>query len=98
MLRNGMPEREIKESLRSEGYTKEEVAKAFVPHKYDMPWWYVIFGLASLLLGSFWILKSGTLTLDSVMVLALSLVLFVSYYREEKRLKRQNDSGEGVAK
>ena len=45
-LRSGMPEGEIKNDLRNEGYTEDEIKKIFAPVNYDMRSWYLFFGIA----------------------------------------------------
>jgi hypothetical protein len=82
MLGKGEPEGEIKESLLREGYSKEDIDKAFVPHRYDMRPWYLFFGIVFLLTGVWLLLRKGTWG-----TLVFPALLFVQYYRETERLK-----------
>jgi hypothetical protein len=82
-LREGVPEGEIKESLKKEGYSKEDIEALFKPHPYDMRWWYLFFGVAICLIGFYLYLKTGGL-----LILILGSLLFVAYYYEIKRLER----------
>jgi hypothetical protein len=82
-LSRGLPEGEIRETLKQEGYTKEDIDLAFIPHQYDMRSWYLIFGI-SILLFSIWIfLRTGRILLFS-----LSAGLFYAYFMEIKRLRK----------
>jgi len=83
MLSRGVPEGEIKESLASEGYSKEDIDTVFVPHKYDMRSWYLVFGVVFLLLGLWVLLRS-----NNVLMLVFSALMFAQYYRETKRIKK----------
>ena len=84
LLRNGVPEGEIKEDLKSQGYANEDIEKLFMPHKYDMRSWYLISAIILLLAGLWILFRNG-----SLLVLILSAVLFYTYYREKERLKKQ---------
>ena len=81
-IRNGIPEGEIRESLISEGYSKEDVDKIFVAHKYDMRSWYLFFAVVFLMAGLWAYLKY-----DYLLLLIFSALLFFQYYRETKRIK-----------
>jgi hypothetical protein len=81
MLRRGIPEGEIKEVLKEEGYSKEDIDKVFQPHQYDMRSWYLFFGIAISLAGFYLFLKNG-----NILILILGLFLFVAYFAEIKRL------------
>lgn len=88
-LRQGVPEGEIKEDLIREGYSKEDIDKAFIPHHYDMRTWYMVFGILFLLIG-LWLLMRWEIK----SVLGLSLFLFFMYYREIQRLKNLKERSE----
>lgn len=82
-LRNGKPEGEIKEELRKEGYTDEEISKAFLAHHYDMRMWYLIFAIAISLYGLYnLIMQRGFL------FLILGGVLIYTYLQERKRVRQ----------
>lgn len=82
-LRQGVPEGEIKESLKRKGYSIEEIDEAFKPHGYDMRSWYLFFGIVISLVGLYLYF-----TEKSLIIFMLGLLLFVAYYYEGKRLKR----------
>lgn len=82
-LNRGIPEGEIKEGLKKEGYSEEEIEAAFKPHHYDMRSWYLYFGIMFSLLGVYIYFKT-----DGLLILILGLLLFVAYYYEIKRLER----------
>ena len=81
-LKRWEPEREIKEQLRREGYSREEIDTAFIPDKYDMRSWYLTFGVVISLVGLFVLVRNGNLP-----ILILSGLLLGAYFREIKRLK-----------
>ncbi|MBI3137059.1 MAG: hypothetical protein HYZ15_00580 [Sphingobacteriales bacterium] len=83
LLKKGEPEGEIRESLKRQGYTEEEIEQVFVPHQYDMRSWYMIFGVLITLAGLFYCKTPGGL-----MVLLLGLYLLYSYDKEGKRIKK----------
>ena len=81
MLRQGVPDGEIKEMLKDEGYSKEEIDTVFKPHHYDMRLWYLFFGIIVCLIGLYLLLTKGT-----ILILLLGTLLFVAYFYEIKRL------------
>ena len=83
-LRKGEPEGEIKEQLRIEGHTEEDIRRVFTPHKYDMRSWYLFFAVLVSLSGLLIFSRTGGL-----LILVLGALLFVAYYYELRRLKRQ---------
>jgi len=83
-LKMGIPEGEIRESLKHEGYSIEDIKKIFQPHKYDMRSWYFVFAIILLSIGLFTFFKDGNL-----LILILSALLFLAYYKEIERLKKQ---------
>lgn len=82
MLKNRIPEGEIKEILKSEGYSKEDIEQLFQPHKYDMRSWYLCFAILLLVIGLWIFLRKGSLVL-----FIFSGLLFFSYYKETERVK-----------
>jgi hypothetical protein len=84
-VRRGEPEGELKERLREEGYSDEEIAVAFAPHKYDMRSWYLIFGIITSLAGLIVLKNTGGL-----LILILGALLFAAYYGEIERLKKEH--------
>jgi hypothetical protein len=81
MLRHGVPEGEIRETLKNEGYPKNEIDTIFKPHHYDMRSWYLFFGIVVCLAGLYLFLTNGTL-----LIFMLGILLFVAYFYEIKRL------------
>ncbi len=83
LLKKGEPEGEIKEVLRKQGYSEEDIKKVFVPHKYDMRSWYLTFAILISIGGLIVLAKTGGL-----LILILGGLLFLAYFNEIKRLKR----------
>ena len=81
MLRQGVPDGEIRETLKDQGYSKEEINTVFKPHHYDMRSWYLFFGIIVCLVGLYLFLTKGTL-----LIFLLGTLLFVAYFYEIKRL------------
>jgi len=80
-LRKGEPEGEIREQLVNEGYSNEEIAKAFMPAAYDMRAWYLSFAILFALVGFVLFLTS-----NSWLLFVFASLLFLAYKREIKRL------------
>lgn len=85
LLRGGVPAGEVKENLIREGYSEEDIAKVFTPHQYDMRTWYLSFAIILLLVAIYLFLQN-----ESFLVFIFSFLLFVQYYRETRRVKRNN--------
>ena len=83
MVRSGIPEGEIKENLKREGYSKEDIDKAFAPRQYDMRSWYLTFGILFFFVGIWGYFNSKS------WLFGFSAFLFVQYYREMIRLKKE---------
>jgi len=66
--------------------SNEEIEKIFVPHKYDMRSWYMTFACIFLVVGSYLFI-----TQQSFLVLLFSVLMFIQYYREQKRIEKQNN-------
>lgn len=82
-LKNGLPDGELKEQLKREGFTKGDIDIIFKPHHYDMRAWYLIFGVLISFFGLVIYWKT-----DSLLILILGLLLFIAYYFEIKRLEK----------
>jgi hypothetical protein len=80
-LQKGEPEGEIKEQLKMENYSEEEIGKAFLPHKYDMRMWYLIFAIIVSLFGLYNVIMTG-----GFIILICGVGLFYAYYSEKKRI------------
>jgi len=83
LIRRGIPEGEIREDLKQEGYSKEEVDTVFKPHHYDMRPWYLFFGIVITLIGLYLFFTNR-----GMLILILGALLFVAYYYETKRLEK----------
>jgi hypothetical protein len=83
-LRKGEPEGEVREQLKREGFSEEDIRSVFKPHHYDMRSWYLIFGTLVSLAGVVILFRT-----NGFLVLILGLLLFYAYYLETKRLKQQ---------
>ncbi|MBI5373328.1 MAG: hypothetical protein HZA79_14995 [Sphingobacteriales bacterium] len=83
-LKKGEPEGEIRERLKKEGHTPEEIQQVFKPQPYDMRSWYLVFGVLITIAGVYYVNSLGGL-----MILLLGLFLLYSYIKETERLKRR---------
>ena len=81
LLKNGEPEGEIREKLKQEGYTEEDIQQVFPPHKYDMRNWYLVFAVLITIAGIYELVNGG-----SFIILVLGGLLFLAYSNELKRL------------
>jgi hypothetical protein len=78
---NGKPEGEVKATLLREGYTQEDIDKAFAPKPYDMRSWYLIFGCICAL-GGLWMLATN----GRLLGLGVSAFLFAQRHFSNKSL------------
>jgi len=85
-LRSGLPEGEIKEELRKEGYTEEEIKQAFPPHKADMRSWYFISGIILTIAGAWRFFVD-----ESLLLLFFGIIMFTLYYAEHRRQLQKNE-------
>jgi hypothetical protein len=83
-LKKGEPEGEIREQLKKEGYSEEDIRSVFKPHSYDMRSWYLFFGTVISLAGIYILVETG-----GFLILILGLLLFYAYHLETRRLRRQ---------
>jgi hypothetical protein len=82
-LKRGEPEGELKNELRKEGFTEEDMKMVFVPHKPDMRSWYLIFSVIFFIAGAYLLITVG-----SFLFLIFSAVMFSVYYMEKERIKK----------
>jgi hypothetical protein len=83
-LRRGEPEGEIRNALRKEGYSEEDIDKIFVPYQSEsMRSWYLVFGIVSLI-AAIWFF--------SMWLVAASTILLSMYYAETQKLKKKISS------
>lgn len=94
-LRKGIPGGELREGLIREGYSEEDIRKAFAPKPYDMRSWYLGFAILLLLAGVYQVVNR-----NGYLLLALSTAMFFQYYRETARLRSsvQQPSSESPGK
>lgn len=84
LLKKGEPEGEIRENLKREGYSEDEIKEVFKPHQYDMRSWYLLFGVLVTLFGLYLLVNKG-----GFLVLILGAFLFLAYANEMKRLGKK---------
>ncbi len=84
LLKKGEPEGEIREKLKREGYSAEEIEQVFKPHQYDMRSWYLSFAIIITLTGLFVLVNGG-----GILILILGGLLFIAYANELKRLGKK---------
>lgn len=82
-LKSGEPDGEIRNALKEEGYSEEDIDKVFVPHKPDMRSWYLFFAIVFLLAGIYTIVAYSNAKL-----LLLSGSMFIAYFWEVNKLKK----------
>ena len=75
-LRSGIPQGEIKNDLKREGYTDEDIDRVFVPHKADMRSWYLCFAIIFLIAGIWFF---------ALWLVAASAIMFSLYYVERQK-------------
>jgi hypothetical protein len=82
-LRPGVPQGEIKNDLINQGYSNEEIKKIFVPHKYDMRSWYLLFAILFFIAGI-----NNAIIKSSFLFLLFSGGMFYAYHLERERIKK----------
>jgi hypothetical protein len=81
-LRSGVPQGEIKNDLINQGYSNEEIEKIFVPHKYDIRNWHLLFAML------FFITEiNNAITKSGSLFLLFSRGMFYVYLLERERIK-----------
>lgn len=85
-VRSGVPEGEIKNELRKEGYTEEEIREAFPAHRADMRSWYLVSGIIIATAGLWRFVVS-----ESLLLLILGIGLLTLYYTENKKHQPKKD-------
>ncbi len=83
-LSKGIPEGEIKNELKAEGYSEDDIKKIFAPHTPDMRSWLLVSGIFVLVAGFYLFLNSPD---RPFLMMLLSGVLFFEYYKQEQKLK-----------
>ncbi|PZR26931.1 MAG: hypothetical protein DI535_12190 [Citrobacter freundii] len=81
-LMKGVPSGELREELIRQGYSAEDIEKAFAPKPYDMRTWYLCAALLLLLAGLCQVPNR-----NAYLLLVLSAAIIFQYYRETERLK-----------
>lgn len=79
-LRNGEPEGEIREELKREGFTQEQIDLVFQPHRYDMRSWYLVSSIILILVGVWFM---------ALLIIAGGAVMFAMYYTERQRIEKE---------
>lgn len=80
LISKGLPEGEIKNQLKEEGFSEEEIKEIFKPKPYDMRSWLLFFGIMVSLYG----LYAGYLLL-----VILGVLLLWQYYKLDMKAKQQ---------
>ena len=83
-LTRGIPEGEIKNEMKNQGYSDDEISEIFKPKLYDMRSWYLSFGIIFCIPG-FWIFFSN----GSRLLLVASATMFIFYYFERQKIAKQ---------
>ena len=83
-LRSGVPEGEIKNDLRKEGYSEDEIKEIFAPVNYDMRSWYLFFGIAFSVAGVILLTKWEY----GLHLMFTGLGLIGLYFNEERKRKK----------
>ena len=81
-VRNGYPEGEIKNQLRKEGLTEDEIREIFTAPKADMRSWYLVSAILVLLLAIYIAFRTG---LISLLFFGLSGLLFYEYFKSQAK-------------
>ncbi len=84
LLRRGVPDGEIRESLRSEGFSEEEITEIFKPKRYDMRDYYLIASIAIILCGVY--MLPGLL---GILIMLIGGLMLYEYRRETLRVKQE---------
>jgi hypothetical protein len=88
LISKGNPEGEIKNLLREEGYSEEEIKEIFKPQPYDMRSWLLVFGVLFCLLG-FYLIVNGK---DSWHSFLFGAGLLAQCYRLDAKHKQQTEA------
>jgi len=80
-IKNGYPVGEIREQLRKEGYSEEDIKSCFKVHTYDMRLWYLLSAVLLFIWGIWDLIVS-----QGFLILILSALMFYMYSREKKRI------------
>ncbi|MFI5132737.1 MAG: hypothetical protein ACHQEB_00295 [Chitinophagales bacterium] len=83
LLKKGVPKAGIKESLKQEGFSQEEIDFFLKPSSKDLRFWYLLIALITLGGGIYVYIKTGF-----YLLLLISAFFFVTYYAEIKRINR----------
>lgn len=84
LLKRGEPEGELRERLKQEGCSTDEIESCFEPHKYDMRSWYLVSAVLITIVGLVLLANQG-----NILILILGLLLFVAYFNEIKKLQKR---------
>ncbi|MBK8611431.1 MAG: hypothetical protein IPL84_16210 [Chitinophagaceae bacterium] len=84
-LRRGEPQGEIKNELRREGYSEEDIEMVFVAHKPDMRSWYLVCSIIFFVVGACLLVTQG-----SFLFLVFAAAMYSVYYIEKERIKKKS--------
>ena len=84
MLRRGVPDGEIREDLRREGYSEADIRTIFKPRPYDMRSFYLTTAIIFSLIGLYLLMQYR-----SRLLLVFAGLMFSAYLREIVRFKKE---------
>ena len=85
-LRKGIPEGELKNQLRLEGFSEDDIEKVFSPHVPDMRSWLLFFAIVIFLVAAYLFVSHRGLPW---LLFILSGFLFYEYYQLQKKWNRK---------
>lgn len=94
-LRRGVPDGELREELRQEGYSEADIKHIFKPAPYDMRSYYLGFAVAFTLIGIWLMLgnNAGQMLVGSGrLLLVFAGALYTAYFREVSRIKKEKEA------
>lgn len=87
-LKRGVPQGEIENDLRNEGYTDSDIQKIYVPFKSSvMRSWYLLFGIFFLLAALWFSITSKEFF--SLILIVAAVILLSMFYKETKKAERE---------
>lgn len=87
-LKRGVPQGEIENDLRNEGYTDSDIQKIYVPFNSSvMRSWYLLFGIV-FLLAALWS-SIASKEFFSLILIVAAVILLSMFYKETKKAERE---------
>ena len=88
LISKGFPEGELKNLLKEEGYSEEDIKEIFKPKPYDMRSWLLVFGTLFCLLG-FYLIVNGK---EAWHAFLFGAGLLAQCYRLDAKQKQQTEA------